>query len=560
VAFLLGEYMYKKRILLCNDASFLSTGFANYGMEVLKRLYSTDKYELAELASYGGNEYTKETRQYDLPWTYYPNLPINKEEEKLYQENSIDQFGNWKFERVALDFKPDIVWDIRDWWMLEHQERSPFRPYYHWVIMPTIDAAPQDEQWISTYMNADGVFTYSDWGFSVLQAQTRDKLKLMGTAPPGFNPNAYKVPADKKAHRKAAGIDENIFIIGTVMRNQSRKLYPDLIEAFSDFIKTTNPDLAKRSYLYLHCAYPDLAWDIPKLLNEFGVASKTIMTYFCKNCGYVFPSFYQDVVGVCRRCRQPRAVTPRSMHGIRSETLGEIMGLFDVYVQYSIAEGFGIPQIEAAACGVPVFAVDYSAMSDVVRKINGFPINVQRFYKEAPSGCYRALPDNLDFIKKLEAYLSLDEKKRKEKEKQTRQAVEFHYNWDKTAKIWDNYFDTVSLLPNEQRWSSPPNIHNPNLLVPQGLSNEEFAKWAIANVAGRPDLVNSYMSLRLIRDLNWEMYQDGMGGFYLNDSSSLGKQKNKPFDREEAIKVLSDICNYRNFWEIQRVNAGGRNV
>jgi hypothetical protein len=60
--------------------------------------------------------------------------------------------------------------------MLEYQERSPFRPFYHWAIMPTVDAAPQDEQWVATFLNADSVFTYSDWGMDVLRAQTGGRI------------------------------------------------------------------------------------------------------------------------------------------------------------------------------------------------------------------------------------------------------------------------------------------------------------------------------------------------------------------------------------------------
>ena len=37
---------------MCSEASFLSSGFANYTREILNRLYATNKYEIAEFASY----------------------------------------------------------------------------------------------------------------------------------------------------------------------------------------------------------------------------------------------------------------------------------------------------------------------------------------------------------------------------------------------------------------------------------------------------------------------------------------------------------------------------
>jgi hypothetical protein len=40
-----------------------------------------------------------------------------------------NKFGEFSFNNVLLDFMPDFVMDIRDWWMLEFEERSPFREF-----------------------------------------------------------------------------------------------------------------------------------------------------------------------------------------------------------------------------------------------------------------------------------------------------------------------------------------------------------------------------------------------------------------------------------------------
>ena len=108
----------KTRILLCNEASFLKTGYATYGREVMKRLLASDKYELAEFASYGKMD---DERAVDIPWRYYPNLPDESNEQQIQEYASLatNQFGEWRFEHVLLDFKPDIVFDIRDFWMID---------------------------------------------------------------------------------------------------------------------------------------------------------------------------------------------------------------------------------------------------------------------------------------------------------------------------------------------------------------------------------------------------------------------------------------------------------
>ncbi len=544
----------KKRILLCNEASFLATGFSTYGLEVMKRLHATGKYELAEFATYGSPH---DERKNSLPWKYYPNLPANQTEEQVYNSKPTNQFGEWKFELACLDFKPDIVWDIRDWWMLEYQERSPFRKYFKWVVMPTVDAVPQQDQWMATYMGADGVFSYSDWGYDVLMKQSQGRMKGFGSAPPGIDMKAYKVPTDKREHRSSMGIEKDIFIIGTIMRNQSRKLYPELIQAFRLFLDKAPKEMAANTYLYLHCAHPDIGWDIPKLVKEAGVANRCIFTYFCQACQVIYPSFYQDVMAVCKQCGQLAAIMPRVQKGISREALADIIGLFDAYVQYSLCEGFGLPQIEAAACGVPVFAVDYSAMSDVVRKIEGFPVDVQAYFRESETHCLRAIPNNSHLVTLLIDYLSKPREYRIAKGKDSRRLVEKHYSWDATAKKWERCFDYFECSDQKYSWLRPePLIHQPATESPPHLSNEEFTRWAIEHIAGRPDLVNGYMSMRMTRDLNWGACHPGTGGIYFNEAGLLGSQETiKDFQRKDAAEALFQLCEINNLWEMERVKG-----
>lgn len=541
----------KLRILLCNEASFLSTGFSTYGLEVLKRLHATNKYELAELASYGGANFQGENRWKDLPWKYYPNLPQSEEEIAVFNSKTTNVFGEWKFEQTCLDFKPDIVWSWRDIWMDEHIQRSPFRKFYHWAFMPTVDAAPQDEQWIATILSADGVFTYSEFGKKTLEAEG---VHVVDVASPGADLSAYKVPQNKRSHKEAMGLQADTFIVGTVMRNQLRKLYPDLIQAFRLFLDTAPRKLAEKTYLYIHCAFPDIGWDLPKLIREAGITSRTLFTYFCRSCGFVFPAFYQDARSVCLRCGKHTATLPKSQLGIKNDTLGSILGTFDAYVQYATSEGFGMPQVEAAACGLPVFAVDYSAMSNVCRRVGGYPIKVERMFRDRDTHCLRALPDNKDLVTKLVQYLSLPESLRLTHAYKARKAVEDFYNWDKTALTWEKYFDSLQLV---NKWAAPPDFHNyHNVREPNGLSNEQFVKWGLVHIANRPDLLNSYTAMRMLRDLNWSVTQEGAGGVYFNEASTLStKLVNKEFTRKHAIEELKKLCDQKNFWEQQRTAA-----
>ena len=101
-------------------------------------------------------------------------------------------------------------------------------------------------------------------------------------------------------------------------------------------------------------------------------------------------------------------------------------------------EGFGVPLAEVAGCGVSAMAVDYSAMSDVVRKTNGIPLKVKTFFREMETQAYRAYPDNKYAAEQIYKFLMLPKSVRKHRGYQARKGAEKYNKWDNTAKTWEN--------------------------------------------------------------------------------------------------------------------------
>jgi glycosyltransferase involved in cell wall biosynthesis len=546
------------RILWCGEASYLNTGYAVYAREILGRLYNTNKYDIAEFACYGEVNSAKDTRRFGVPWRFYGNFPCHgndgqpdPKEAEIYNSSQLNQFGEWRFNEVALDFKPHIVWDIRDNWMHEHHLRSPFRRLFHWCVMPTCDSHPQQEQWISNYIDADSVFAYEQFGKDVLERESNGRIQVVDIAPPGFDDDAFKPVADKKEHKRAFHLPTDAIVIGTVMRNQKRKLYPDVIETFKKLLDK-NPSLAHKTYLYIHTSYPDVGWDIPRLVRESGVGHKIFFTYICKHCGFVQAMFFSDARAFCPQCGSFSVGMPDTQKGLTSKQLGAIYNLFDLYLQYSICEGFGIPMVEAAACGVPIVAVDYSAMENVVRKLKGYPVRIQRMFREPETHAYRVYPDNDHLLEIMESFCQLPEEVRLKKGRDAYLAVKKHYTWEKTAKVWENFFDGLQLT---SKWTDPPIIHEPCQEVPDNLSPESLVQWSIANILGEPDLCNSYMALRMTRDLNYGASVGGTGGMYFNEDSSIGiMSRYRPFHAQDAMQHLAQLCQRRNYYEQARMN------
>jgi len=551
--------MRKKRILFCSEATFLNTGYATYTREILNYLHGTGKYEIAEMGAYGE---MNDARAKGIPWKYYGVVPNQNSEPKASQEhldayNSVptNQFGEWIFEHICLDFLPDIVCDIRDFWMLDFAERSPFRKYFKWAIMPTVDARPQARQWVATYSSADACFTYSDWAGEVLKDQSGGKINYLGSAPPSAHP-AYKVIKDKKAHKQSMGINPEYKVIGTVMRNQRRKLYPDLFAAFREFLDRSEN---KKYYLYCHTSYPDLGWDIPELLQQYQLSSHVLFTYICPETKKPFVSTFKGAIAQSPYTGKWGSRLSNVKNGLSYEDLSKVVNCFDLYTQYANCEGFGLPQVEAAACGVPVCGTDYSAMESVLRKLDGHPIKPAALYKELETGCLRAVPDNHEAANYFLDFFSKSDEWRSVKGQQTRELFEQYYQWHLSGAQWEKYFDSVEVKPFEQGWGSPANIQKPleKIEITERVPPKELAKWLISNVLRDSSKLNSYFESRLTRDLIYQNATSSTGGMYFNESSAAfsGQANRSPFNFDIAYDQMAGICNRRNQWEQKRIEV-----
>jgi glycosyltransferase involved in cell wall biosynthesis len=468
----------KLRILFAAEASFVNSGFGNYTRELLTRLHATNKYHIAEFASYG---FVNDPRDKDIKWRYYANAVKDGDpRHQEYMSRGDNQFGRWRFDKVVLDFKPHVVIDWRDYWMSSYQGISPLRPYFNWVLMPTVDSAPQQESWIDTYLDADAIFTYSDWGAKVILEQSNNKINYIDTTRPGVDLKIFKPYDDIKAIKNRLGLPEDSYIIGTVMRNQKRKLFPELMKAFRQLLDEMYAEGSKEAdklYLYLHTSYPDAGWDLPELLKEHRLLNRVYFTYRCHRCGDVAANVYSHPTKICKKCFEPSSKFTSVTNGVDNPTLSDIYNVFDLYVQYAICEGAGMPQIEAAACGVPIATVNYSAMIDVINKLDAYPIKIGAFFKELETKAVRAYPDNNDLVKIIKKHIRLRPNQLKEKKKNVRSLAERYYDWDHTAKIWENFLDSPHLFHARRSWNDPPtylpapNINAQDLDIKNGFFN-----------------------------------------------------------------------------------------
>lgn len=498
---LLPKSNYKRRILFISEASHLHTGFATYVREVLKRLYLANKYEIAEFGCYGhSSKLDPNARQ---PWKYYHNMPSSQvetieygnpqgseQEQNKYRQN---QFGKWKLPYVLADFKPDIVLLNRDHWMDEHICKEAFRNNFICCWMPTVDGYPQKWDWLRDYASMDKLFAYSWFGKKVLEEQSAcivakkyniKKIEVSDVIQPGVDLKVYR-PLNKLDIKKTFGIGPEMRFIGTVMRNQPRKLFTRIIESFR-LLKEKYPDRSQNLFLLLHTSIPDVGWDIPECIIRNGLVDHVVFSYICRACKNIAISNFRGSPTDCPVCKSKGTFcTPNTQCGFNDEQFNCVYNLMDLYIQGSIAEGDGMPVNEAKACGVPVLASDFSALAEKARNGGAMPIKNSTIYTEHETMQWRSLFSREDLCEKM-AQLLFNRTNLERFGKEARECAEKFYSWELCAKKWEFHIDSIKIKDRNDTWDAPIDIKEPTKSSPSAeLGDQEFIEWLYKNILMR---------------------------------------------------------------------------
>jgi len=493
---------YKRRILFSSEASYLNTGFATFTSEVMQRLHKTGKFDIAEIASYG-NARSLEPRAKSIPWQYYHVLPINNIEAQEYQSNyRQNQFGKWKLSYALADFKPDVLFDLRDAWMVEHINQSPLRDNFLFFLSACVDSHPQKWEWLRDYSKVDHLFAYSWFGKKVLEEQSRcllarkmnlKPLNVTDVIQAGVDNSIFK-PIDKIEAKKAFGIPPGIKLVGTVMRNQPRKLFPRILQSFQ-ILKENYPLESKDTMLLLHTSVPDVGWDLPEAIARCGLIDHVVFSYLCNSCGMVAISTFVGSPTNCPSCGNNTFHTPNTQFGYPPEHFNFIYNLMDIYIQGSIAEGDAIPISEAKSAGCPCLISDYSAMYEKARNGGALPIKnltenpKAMTYVESETMQNRSLFDRYDLAEKM-AMLLRDENKRANMSIEARKCAEKYYNWDLAATKLEYHLLSVPIKDRKTTWERTIEIKTINENSPPSTAfdkegNREWLVWCYKNILGR---------------------------------------------------------------------------
>jgi len=164
-----------------------------------------------------------------------------------------------------------------------------------------------------------------------------------------------------------------------VARNQFRKNIPEIAKAWRKF---TEDGKHKRAVFWPHMNFQDaMGWNLDEICDIMGIR-KTL--------------FYFDRI----------AHGQSNMALMPEQDLNRLYNVCDVFILLS-GEGFGLPLVEAMACGKPVIALDHSACTELARG-RGELVRVSH-YVTGKHGTERPYPDERDLIRAMDRLYRVSE-------------------------------------------------------------------------------------------------------------------------------------------------------
>lgn len=209
------------------------------------------------------------------------------------------------------------------------------KPSKPWAAQFPIDTQ-LTKVWVNHVLNADYVVAISHFGYEELLKHFPDFM--VKEIPHGVDTSIFKprTEEEKQEIRRKWDIPQDSFLMLTVAANWGeRKNLCQLMITFKRFLETH-----KDATLYL---YTNLKEHCPQ--------------------GYDLINF-ADELGIMDHVLGPK-FNP-ILDSIEDEAMAELYAASDVYVNTSMGEGFGLPIVEAMACGVPVIATNSSSMPELV--------------------------------------------------------------------------------------------------------------------------------------------------------------------------------------------------
>jgi glycosyltransferase involved in cell wall biosynthesis len=242
-----------------------------------------------------------------------------------------DPYGNDIIGAHTKDFRANVVISLIDVWVMKNTAHAIYPAL--WLPWLPIDHAPVPEVVVKSLEGAYMPLTYAKWGHKLLTEAGIENHYI----PHGVETEIFRVVEDTGDFkgRNFGGAEHLTVMVAANKGYPDRKAFQVQLRAWAAFAKNK-----PNARLYIHTEPSQVygGLDFHALVKSLGIQERVM-----------FPNRYQY------------------MMSYPPEMLSMAYNCADVFLGASMSEGFGIPIIEAQACGVPAIVTDFSAMPELVR-------------------------------------------------------------------------------------------------------------------------------------------------------------------------------------------------
>jgi glycosyltransferase involved in cell wall biosynthesis len=335
------------RILIYATSPLVGSGYATATRYVAKGL----KDRGHDIANFAWNSHAGRIFNWD-------GIPIYPRANTL---NGFDGLGPY-----CRHFNADMVLAICDPWVMSKEQWRTGHdcPVVFWY---PCQSDPASRTLLSIVNTADASLCYSKWGTEVMRAGGANSMYV----PLGVDTSIYKPQCKRDARKELVDLGFDLtdrFFAVMVAANAStvptcRKAFDQTLLAWSQYVHDHDSD----AILYLH------TWPGP---HQGGMDLHPLVSHLGLEDNIYFPSeeFY--------------------LLGLSDEWMARLYASADVALQATTAEGFGLPVLEAQACGTPVITTNYSSMPELTR--HGVCVEpVAKLWAPGPMDGWVAIPSTL---------------------------------------------------------------------------------------------------------------------------------------------------------------------
>jgi glycosyltransferase involved in cell wall biosynthesis len=292
----------------------------------------------------------------------------------------------------------DAMITLYDVWVLTSKLFDTF-PILSWVPLDHVTLPPR----VETFLRKENVTPVAMAPHGVRQME--EKGIACRYAPHGIDTKTIKPTFEIEGQT----VEEHMgtkdrYVVGMVAANKSsglvhRKAFSENLLAFSIF-KKKHPD----AMLYLHTdpMANGIGWNLLSLLKALGIEKDDVAF--------------------------PNSVSYK--YGIKQETLAGYYTGMDVLLATSYGEGFGIPTIEAQACGTRVIGSNWAATQDLVSE-DSFLVGGQPQWDSGQDAWWQ-IPNVPSIVAALEEAYKLGKGR-------SQTAIDFASDFD-VDKVWSKYW------------------------------------------------------------------------------------------------------------------------